>query len=624
MGVNIEQKKKSAPRAGGFRISIKKKKNRLEELKKLKNLNADSQGRWVPAPAAKEIAQPNREEVKNQNNNLQRQSSSRVTKRKPLVRLKKPPQSDLADRPIRGKIPGNHIPPLENRQGTKFERFMLEESKSEQFTNLEEHNQLPVSHINNEFSNRPEETSEEEKYYHHRIVQEELQNAEQIISSEVAQKTENRTDSVQGDEGAEEVKKEFNKSGRSKRKKWDTGGSNKVTIPTNINDNVNPKTATQLSQLYNIEDKAAKQDEAINKIYAHIEEQKKLDEELQKKATREKVSKPIPPQAPPKNELFSVDSLLNQIGGTDPDESRESSTKKKKASIKKVNNIVERLSQPKTSQPRRDPDEEELRSIMKKYDTTEKRIGGGGKKEFKYINPLPSQSSGSLRKKNIKFKPQYGNRDILDEIDEIEDEYQSSKMNTETLPKDIVTSQEDTLLAETLCKEILPKEETKVLDTLITTKSHLETNKISEHVTMVDNAMNEILGGQDERTFIEVNETNHATPQEEDKFTPMKEKSVKIMNDTQVQQEYLNIPVKDTPKRSSFDSLNERVILNNHLASPGGQSDLNERDIDLEEQYEQLMRGDKASHQSDNHGSGSDTDSLNDIDEDLTKLYTGL
>ena len=49
-------------------------------------------------------------------------------------------------------------------------------------------------------------------------------------------------------------------------------------------------------------------------------------------------------------------------------------------------------------------------------------------------------------------------------------------------------------------------------------------------------------------------------------------------------------------------------------------SDINERDIDLGEQYEKMIEGKNISELDQE----SDSDSLNDVDQDLTDLYTGI
>lgn len=228
----------------------------------------------------------------------------------------------------------------------------------------------------------------------------------------------------------------------------------------------------------------------------------------------------------------------------------------KKLNIKKVKNSVDRLSQPKGNvKRRRDPDEAELKSILNKYDTKEVRIGGGGVKKFEYINPVPLNKSPVISKKNVKFASEY-NRDLIEE-EEVEGErYQLSKINEE---------------------EAGLREERKILDTLLSNKSQLETNKVSEHFTMMDNAMNEILGEQEDQTLIEVrnNETKHENVPTQEIKEQIEQKTVEVKDDIESINNNLDIPVRDEAVRVSYDSLNDRTTFNKDLDIEDVQSDFN-------------------------------------------------
>jgi hypothetical protein len=63
--LKIEPKKKKAtPGGGGFKINIKKKKKRNDELKKLKNIDLDIHDRWIADPVVKEVIEKYENEIK--------------------------------------------------------------------------------------------------------------------------------------------------------------------------------------------------------------------------------------------------------------------------------------------------------------------------------------------------------------------------------------------------------------------------------------------------------------------------------------------------------------------------------------------------------------------------------
>ena len=285
--------------------------------------------------------------------------------------------------------------------------------------------------------------------------------------------------------------------------------------------------------------------------------------------------------------------------GTDPDKLQENINKKKKLNIKKVNKVVDRLYQPKESKPKRDPDQEELKQILNKYTNSDRRIGGGATKKFEYINPLPDKSSPMVAKKNVKFLPEY-NKDLV-----INEDVEGENIMLSTINKE-----EERL-----------KNERKIIDTLLTNKSQLETNKVSEHFTLMDQGINEILGNQDDKTLIEVSKENKREERKEIEPSPVRN-SETIEDDLKYVKDHLEVPVKDTLARNSIDSLNDRVSLNKDLDISDEHSDFNTRDIDLEEKYNEMIKGKTPDDVGEDKF--SDVDSLNDIDEDLTKLYTGL
>ena len=123
--------------------------------------------------------------------------------------------------------------------------------------------------------------------------------------------------------------KDLSKSGRSKRKKWDKNANN-VIKPVAIDQDLNSKTAAQLDRLANIQVEASKQDMLINEVYEHIQEQKKLDEELKNisKPIKDKVKREKPVTNIPKSGLFSVESWLSQIGGTESEKLKKNEKSK--------------------------------------------------------------------------------------------------------------------------------------------------------------------------------------------------------------------------------------------------------------------------------------------------------
>jgi hypothetical protein len=57
-------KKKTTPAAGGFRINIKKKKKKAEEMRMLKNIDVDIHDRWIKDPVVAEVLKKHEEEIK--------------------------------------------------------------------------------------------------------------------------------------------------------------------------------------------------------------------------------------------------------------------------------------------------------------------------------------------------------------------------------------------------------------------------------------------------------------------------------------------------------------------------------------------------------------------------------
>ena len=436
---------------------------------------------------------------------------------------------------------------------------------------------------------------------------------------------------------------DLNKSNRSKRQKWNKGANNAI-MSTNVDQKLNSKTAAQLDRLANIQVEASKQDMIINEMYTKIKEQEKIDNELKThiKPKKDKVKRQKPVPNVPKNGLFSVENWLSKIDGEDPEVIKERLNEEKKLKAKKVSKAVERLSKPQEKpKPRRDPVEEELKHILNIYDTSEVRIGGGGKKKFEYKNPVPgSKKSPLIFKKNVNFLPNPSQGSTNDNDNGTDEEYSQY------------------LLSNIHREEQKLQRQRQQLDTMMTQKSQLQTNKISEHNTLVDNAFHEILGDTDTKTLIRIPEKPGAKAKipsqqsdeefrDDEKFENEDDENIdfnereelptlqidkRLIDDIKYVKEQakglqiqgdrnntLSVPSRKSPTRSSKDSLNDRTELNRDLEFSEDKSDWNERDIDLEEQYEQMINGkgiEEIERDSD--------DSLNDVDPELTELYTGM
>ena len=203
-------------------------------------------------------------------------------------------------------------------------------------------------------------------------------------------------------------------------------------LSTNINQKVNARTVAQMERIESITNDANKQEAIINKIYEKVQEDKRINRELKispnNKKERRKAGKPnLVPQNPA---LFSADQWLSNIGGSDIEEHKERIGNKKKANAAKVASVVDRLSKPNDKNKlRRDPDEEEIKYIMNKYDTSEKRIGGGAKKKFEYRNQLPDQMAANMvPQKSVSFAPEYSQISTKDDNEnEIDEQIQRSR-----------------------------------------------------------------------------------------------------------------------------------------------------------------------------------------------------
>jgi hypothetical protein len=149
-----------------------------------------------------------------------------------------------------------------------------------------------------------------------------------------------------------------------------------------------------------------------------------------------------------------------------------------------------------------------------------------------------------------------------------------------------------------------------------TLTSQLQTSKYSEHYTLLNNAVNEIMGDEQIDTFL-------PEPGERAKETVryVKEKAGLNRREEEKESRNLQVPNRKSPMRSSKDSLNDRTTINRDLDMvSNGHSDLNERDIDLEEQYEEMIQGKGFDEIDEDDSDGS----INDVDRDLTDLYTGV
>ena len=151
--------------------------------------------------------------------------------------------------------------------------------------------------------------------------------------------------------------------------------------------------------MFDIWIEASKQDMIINEMYGKVKAEKKQSEELKThlkpKKDQVKREKPVPNVT--KVGLFSVDNWISKIEGTDPEILKNKITKDKKLNIEKVSAVVDRLIKPSIkNKARKDPNQQELKQILGKYNDFEKQKEVARKK-VGYRNKLP----GNLLKLNV-------------------------------------------------------------------------------------------------------------------------------------------------------------------------------------------------------------------------------
>jgi len=681
----LNNKKKNTPVAAGFRINVKKKpKKKTEEEKVLDGLDVDLHDRWVKDPVVMEVLRKHEENIKKAGHNFNDKPVPQIIPKKSLEKLdKKPVRIKRPEKFDESFTEKKSIPDMRSNRGTEYDA---------------DPDYIPINQIEKALSKYANDIEQDENYYKNKIEEEnqkKIDKKEELkaITSNCAIKRpvlqdnyervkpldnpdENKTRPTTEEEYLKNYTREYmrrgptpettnsekaqnanfgggfskdlSKSGRSKRKKWGKDANNAI-VSTNVDQKLNSRTAAQIDRLANIQIESSKQDMIINEMYANIKEKEKINQELKSnlKPKKDTVVRKAPVPNVPKSGLFSVDNWLGQINGEDPIKAAEKNKKTKKANAKKINQAVERLSQPQQKKPKMDPAQKELQYILKKYDTSERRVGGGAKKKFEYINPVPGSNphkqSPMIAKKNVNFVGDYSQRSTVDNEEGGDGEYNQYLLSN-------VHKEEQKLQVEK-----------QLLSTLLTNKSHLNTNKVSEHNTLVDNAFDEILGNRDETTLIEVKKQTPAYQEEsdnedesdnyedesdnyEDNFddknespSPQQSKTKQVMEDLKyikqtaglveetktpdTRNNKLKIPNRKSPARSSKDSLNDRTTLNRDLDMiSASHSDINERDIDLGEQYEKMIEGKNISELDQE----SDSDSLNDVDQDLTDLYTGI
>ena len=143
-----QKRKKPAPLAGGFRINIKKKKNKLEELKKLKNLDVDIHDRWAADPIVKEVIEKHEEEIKRAGHNL-------------------------SDKPISDIIPQKQITKLKKKKVHRIQGPMFEEIKSEEDSEYGKLIQaIPTGKIESVLNQYAQDIEEDELYYKKKMMEE--------------------------------------------------------------------------------------------------------------------------------------------------------------------------------------------------------------------------------------------------------------------------------------------------------------------------------------------------------------------------------------------------------------------------------------------------------------------
>ena len=423
-----EVKKKKPNMAGGFKINVTKKKKKVQELKALKNLDVDIHDRWAADPVVHEVIKKHEEEIKRAGH-------------------------DLSDKPIPDIIPKQQIKRLKVKQSKAIEAPKFEESfnekktlpdiRSNKATDYEKDSDaIPVSKIEAVLNKYANDVEQDERLYKTKLEEQKQKAVKtnedlQVITDDIVSKRtviQDRFERVKPDKTVEPTRpntdewlyeytkeeyyinrdkelakkkeeenlkesgnlgggfsKDLGKSNRDKRKKWNKN-SNAVIMSTNVDPKLNSRTAAQLDRLANIQLEASKQDMVINQMYAQIKGEENKNEELKAhlKPKKDKVNREKPVPNVPRKGLFSVENWLSKIDDSLPDELKEK-IKPKKLNIKKVTSIVDRLTKaPQKGQLRRDPEQEEVKQILNKYDTSEKRIGGGGKKKFQYRNKLPS------------------------------------------------------------------------------------------------------------------------------------------------------------------------------------------------------------------------------------------
>jgi hypothetical protein len=480
-------------------------------------------------------------------------------------------------------------------------------------TNLE-----PIKPLQSESKTRP--STDDDWLYEHRKEEFYVQR-----NKELQEKSDQLKKEESGNDLGGGFSKGLNNSGRSKRKKWNTNNSNAI-VSTNLDQTLNSRAAAQLDKLANIHIESSKQDMVINEMYTQIkyeEEKKKEDLKSHLKTKKDKAERKKPVPNVPKKGLFSMDDWLSQIDGGDPEKLKDNIAKKTKVNARKINAAVERLSKPAKKIPKMDPDQKELAHIFHKYNASERRVGGGAKKKFEYINRAPgSRISPIIPKKSVSFvESQSSNNDVNDQ------DYSKYCLSN-------IHEEEEKL-----------EMERKMLDTMLTNKSQLQTNKVSEHNTLVDNAVSEIMINADERTLVQIGNRIEEDKDEDTEFNDLDSDPTASVNNQKVLDNIkfvkeqtmkeskspvkltkikgnLETPIRDSPMRNSTDSLNDRTTMNDRNSMKKdlddvSSSDADERDIDLGEQYDEMIKGE----QPEDLDRDSDMDSLNDVDEDLTNLY---
>ncbi|CAI2387043.1 unnamed protein product [Moneuplotes crassus] len=640
---SAKKKMRTTTKAGGFKVNIKKK-SKLDDLKNLKNIG-DDHDRCAADPMIKEIIQDD-EEADDLAEVIPHKRFSASLPKKLTTKAKKESIPDYTDKSIGEIIPAKDLQKLKQQKVHKIQGPLFEEVKPDKGDNAIKPDPFPTSRIENILNKYSEDIAEEEEYYKTKLKEKEDDKKKKEISLETLTKLmahqrpvlqttfepvmphdtkkqkakeeeewlyayRNEEYYVQKRKELEELEKKksegkgtnlgggFSKSFKTSHKsdtKRNLSGQKAGGSP-NSKGHLNSRTAAQLDRLANINLEASKQDMVIDKMYAEIQEKKKIDQEgqKQKKVIKDKVKREKPTPNVPKTGLYSVNNWITQIEETDPEKLKKNITQKK-AGAKKVTQTVERLTQPKNAKPKKDPSQQELWAILSKYGNAEKIIGRGGKQSQKFKNPALVQKTPSPVKNNTNLKAKKS-EGVSYESPEIEGQkYQLSKINEE---------------------EMRIKEENKLLDTLITTQIHTEASKLSDRFSIDDNVRDKKLSDQDDNSSIDFDENNDELPEKEENKSTLEEESVKIRNVLNFVKKRVNPSDKKAAMRSSMDSLNDRTSLNKDLAMVDDLSEMSERDIDLEDQYAQMQQKQSNLIKESSQDSYSDIDSLNDVDEDF-------